>query len=561
MAQLEGFEEWLVDRRIRTRLLLLFAAVGLVLLLACSNVASLLLARSASRSREIALRVSLGATRGRIVSQLLIESLLLSVTGGLLGLLLAGLLIQAAPAYVPASAIPTTAPLTLNPLVIGFTLAVSLLTGLLFGLAPAVSASRPDVQEVLQDASRGSTGGRGRQWFRHAMVTLEVAVALALLSGAGLMVNSLQRLAQTDFGVDPHNVLTQRIFLPATAYDAARSLRFHRQALERVAALPAVEQVATGSNLPLARLSMEVPFDLESAPVRPLAEMPGAGYVTVSPGYFRLLRIPIRAGREFETSDREDAPAVVIINSALAARYFPRGDAVGQRIRLSRPVLGSNDFGPLEYAEIVGVVGDVTLDEIGAPPQPLLYAPLAQNPWSSTHYMAVRTAADPAAVAAAVRRELLALDPDQALDSTTTLEDNLARQFAEPRFQSGLMSVFALLAVALAVTGIYGVNAYAVTQRQREIGVRLALGAAPGDILRDVVGRGMRLTLVGLALGLGGAFAVNSLLASALVDVSGVELTPMLTAALVLAAVAAAACYLPARRATRVDPSVVLRND
>lgn len=561
MAQVELFEEWLVDRRIRTRLLLLFAAVGLVLLLACSNVASLLLARSASRSREIALRVSLGATRGRIMGQLLVESLMLSLAGGVLGLVLAGLVIQAAPAYVPASAIPTTAPLTLNPLVIGFTLGIAVLTGLLFGLAPAVAASRPDVQEVLQDASRGATGGRGRQLFRQAMVTIEVAVALALLSGAGLMVASLQRLAQSDFGLNPEKVLTQRIFLPAAVYGAGRSLQFHEQALERVAAVPGVEQVATGSNLPLARLGMEVAFDLESAPVRDMGEMPGVGYVTASPGYFKLLRIPVLAGREFEAADRAEAPGVAVVNAAFAARYFPNGDAVGQRVRLHKPVLGSNEFGALEYVQIVGVVGNVTLDEIGAPALPLLYVPLAQNVWSTAHWMAVRTVGDPGSVAAAVRRVIQEMDANQPLDSATSLEGSLASQFAEPRFQSGLMGVFALLAVALAVTGIYGVNAYAVTQRRREIGVRLALGATPGDILWDVVGRGMRLTGVGIVLGLGGAVVLNGLLASALVDVGGMEAGPVLGAAGLLAVVAAVACYLPARRATRIDPATALRNE
>lgn len=560
-AHVEMLEDWLVDRRIRTRLLLLMAAVGFVLLLACSNVASLLLARSVNRSRELAVRVALGATRGRIASQLLVESLMLSLAGGLVGLALAAALVQAAPGFVPPSAIRTTAPLQLNAPVLAFTALVSILTGFVFGLAPALAASRPDVREVLQDASRGATGGRGRQLFHQAMVILEVAVALALLSGAGLMARSLERLAQTDFGVDPHNVLTQRIFLPTARYGPEASLRFYRQVLEAVAALPGVEQVAAGSNLPLARLSMEVPFDLEDAPVREMADMPGAGYITVSPGYFRLLHIPVLAGREFEAADREDAPAVAIVNAAFAARYFPRGDAVGQRLRLYRPVLGSDDFGPLEFVQIVGVVGNVTLDEIGAPPMPLLYAPLAQNLWSPTHWLAVRTAADPASIAAAVRRVIVELDPNQPLDPSSSLDASLAAHFAEPRFQSGLMRVFALLALVLAVTGIYGLNSYAVTQRRREIGVRMALGATPGNILGKVVGHGMRLTAVGILPGLAGAFGLHSVLASALVDVGSFEWGPVLEAAVLLVAVAALAAYLPARRATRIHPAAILRND
>lgn len=561
VAQVENFQDWLVDRRVRARLLLLFAAVGLVLLLACSNVASLLLARSVSRSREIALRVSLGATRGRIMLQLLVESLLLSLLGGVLGLLLAGALIQAAPSFVPASAIPTTAPLELSLAVIGFTLLISLLTGILFGLAPAMAASRPDVQETLQDTARGSTGGRGRQFFRQAMVTIEVAVALALLSSAMLMVRSLQKLAATDLGVTTANVLTQRIFLPATTYNAERALRFHRQVLAQVAALPGVTQVAMGSNLPLAHLGMTVPFDLESAPVRAMAEMPDVGYTTITPGYFGLLKMSLRAGRDFADTDAPETPGVVIVNAEFAKRYFPNGDAVGQRIRMNKPALGKNGFGEMEYVQIVGVAGNVTLDEVGAPPVPIIYAPLAQNVWTTAHWLAVKTAGDPVRLAAAVRGAIMALDTNQPVDAGTSLEGNFATQFAEPQFQSRLMGGFALLALGLAIVGIYGVNSYAVSQRQREIGVRLALGATGGAVVRDILGRGMKLTAVGIAVGLAGAVGFNAMLRSALVDVGGLEILPLLAAAALLSVVAAAACYLPARRATQIDPAITLRKE
>jgi putative ABC transport system permease protein len=561
MAVVEGFEDWLVDRPVRTRLILLLAAVGLVLLLACSNVASLLLARSASRSREIALRVSLGASRLRIMSQLLVESLLLSLAGGFLGLLLAGALIQAAPTFVPASAIPTTAPLQLSLTVIGFTLLVSVLTGVLFGLAPAVAASKPDVQETLQDTARGSTGGRGRQLFRQAMVTVEVAVALILLSSALLMVSSLQKLAATDLGLDIHNVLTQRIFLPATTYTAERALQFHRQAMEQVAALPGVTQVAMGSNLPLNRIALQVPFDVESAPVRPLGEMPGAGYATVTPGFFRLLKVPVRAGREFEQADSETAPQVVIVNAAFAERFFPSADPVGQRLRLNKPALGTNGFAPTEFVQVVGVVGNVTLEAVGAAPLPTIYAPVAQNVWSTAHWLTAKTSGDPVRLAQAVRAVILPMDTNQPLDPATSLEGSFAAQFAEPRFQSQLLGGFALLAFGLAIVGIYGVNSYAVSQRQREIGVRLALGATGGSILRDILGRGMKLTAVGIAMGLLGAVGLNSVLRSAFLDVGDVEMMPMLGAAGLLAVVAAAACYLPARRATKIDPAITLRKE
>jgi predicted permease len=561
VAQVESFEDWLVDRPVRTRLILLLAAVGLVLLLACSNVASLLLARSASRGREIALRVSLGASRGRIMGQLLVESLLLSMTGGFLGLLLAGVLIQAAPSFVPASAIPTTAPLQLSLSVIGFTLLVSVLTGVLFGLAPAVAASKPDVQEALQDTARGSTGGRGRQFFRQAMVTIEVAVALILLSSALLMVSSLQRLAATDLGLNIRNVMTQRIFLPATTYDAERVLQFHRQAMEQVAVLPGVTQVAMGSNLPLRPIGMQIPFDLESAPVRATGEMPGAGYTTVTPGFFALLRVPVRAGREFDATDSENAPGVVVVNAAFADRFFPNENALGQRLRMNKPALGTNGFGPTEYVQVVGIVGNVTLEEVGAAPLPTIYAPIAQNVWSTAHWMTVKTSGDPIKLAQAVRSTVMALDTNQPLDPATSLEGSFAAQFAEPLFQSRLMGGFAFLALGLAIVGIYGVNSYAVSQRQREIGVRLALGATGGSILRDILGRGMKLTAVGIVVGLLGAVALNSVLRSALLDVGDVEILPMLGAAGLLAVVAAAACYLPARRATKIDPAITLRKE
>ncbi|MEO5922520.1 MAG: ABC transporter permease [Bryobacteraceae bacterium] len=561
VAQVESFEDWLVDRPVRTRLLILLSAVGLVLLLACSNVASLLLVRSASRSREIALRASLGASRGRIMGQLLVESLLLSLTGGVLGLLLAAALIQAAPSFVPASAIPTTAPLELSLSVIGFTLVISVLTGVLFGLAPAVAASKPDVQETLQDTSRGSTGSRGRQFFRQAMVTIEVAVALVLLSSALLMVSSLQKLAAVDLGLNIHNVLTQRIFLPATTYKADRVLRFHRQAMEQVAALPGVSQVAMGSNLPLSRMGMQVPFDLESAPVRAMGEMPGAGYTTVTPGFFALLKVPLRTGREFTDQDSENAPPVVIVNAAFADRFFPNGNAVGQRLRMNKPALGTNGFGDTEYVQVVGVVGNVTLEEVGAIPIPTIYAPVAQNVWSTAHWMTVKTSGDPVRLAAAVRSAIAALDTNQPLDAATSLEGSFATQFAEPQFQSRLMAGFALLALGLAIVGIYGVNSYSVTQRQREIGVRLALGATGGSILTDVLGRGMKLTAAGIVVGLIGAVWLNTLLRSTLVDVGEIEVLPMLGAAAILAVVAAMACYLPARRATKIDPAITLRKE
>jgi len=560
-VRVEGLQDWLVNRTMRTRLLLLFAAVGLVLLLASSNVASLLLARSANRTREIALRISLGATRGRIIAQLLTESVLLALIGGALGLLLASALIDAAPSIVPAGAIPMTAPVRLNLLVMAFTLGVSVLTGIVFGLVPALVSSRPDVREVLQESSWGSTTGRGRRLFRQAMVTLEVAAALALLASASLMVQSLQNLAEADVGVNVKNVLTLRVFLPATAYNSERALRFHRRVLELASALPGVEQAALGSRLPLIPLGMEVPFDLESTAPRDMAGMPGAGYISVTPGYFRALGIPISRGRDFQDADSENAPHVVIVNRAFASRYYGSADPVGQRLRTNRPVLGLNDFGPAEYVQIVGVVGNVTLGEIGAAPEAIVYAPVAQNLWSTTHWLTVRTTGESQGLAGKLREIVTGLDPSQPVDRPSTMVASFDNQFAEPRFQSTLMGAFAVLALVLAVVGIYGINSYAVTERRREIGVRLALGATPQRLLRELVGRGMRLTAVGILIGLLLAVGLNSTLASLLVGVSATDPLPLAAATLLLALVGALACYLPARRAIRVDPAEIMRQD
>ncbi|MEI9813446.1 MAG: ABC transporter permease [Acidobacteriota bacterium] len=560
-TQIQDLRETLVNKQTRTRLLLLFGAVGLILLLACSNVASLLLARSAGRGREIALRVSLGATRSRIVRQLLVESLLLSLLGGALGLALAAGVIQVAPAFVPASAIPTTAPVELNALVIQFTFGLAVATGLLFGLAPAVVSSRPDVQEVLQDTTRGATGGRGRQVFRQAMVTVEVAVALMLLAGAAIMTRGIERLSAADLGLNKTNVLTQRILLPVARYDAAAAKRFYREALDRVAALPGVTAVAAGSLSPLSAPAMSVWFDREDSPVRPRAEMPETSYTSLSAGYFALHQIPILAGREFSSADVDGAPAVAIINAAMAARFFPNNDAVGQRIRLTTPVLGTNSFSDTTYVQIVGIAGNLTPGQIGSQPEPTMFVPMQQNLWSAVHWIAARTNGDPNGIAAAVRDNILAMDSNLALDPASTLEARFATQFAEPRFQTRLMGTFAFLALSLAVVGIYGLNAYAVSQQHREIGVRLALGATPGSVVLAVLRQGMILTSVGIAAGLLGATALSSILSSTFVGAGSIEWIPLLTAALILAAAAAFANWLPAWRVSRIDPAIALRSE
>jgi putative ABC transport system permease protein len=555
--QVEDFREQLLNRTFRQRLLLLFGAVGLVLLIACTNVASLLLARSAAREREIAVRISLGATGTRLARQLLTESALLSLAGGGLGLALAWALIRVAPKIVPANAIPG-GPILLSVPVLWFALAISVLTSLLFGLAPALAAARPDLHTALKDASRSSTAGRGRQRFRQTMVAAEVAAALMLLASAGLMVESVRDLTHADPGFDPRNVLTLRLFLPTAKYDAAQALRFHRLALERLAALPGVKNATVGSSLPHLN-NFEVAFDREGSPPRAPAERPGVAYATVDAEYFRTFGISLKSGRFFTEADNENAPLVAIVNEALVARYFPDENPIGKRLLVDRPLRGQNGFEQTRRLEIVGVVGNVKLSNLSREQKPLIYAPHPQNAWSAAVWFAVRTEVNPAALASAVRSEVMSIDRDQPVEQVGSLEQMLTDQFVQPRFQTGLMGFFALFALILAALGIYGVNAYAVAQRRHEIGLRMALGASPGGVLREILGQGMLSTAIGIGLGLAGAVALSALLKSVLVGTSGTDPVTLLGMTLLLAAVATVACYLPARKATRIDPAVVLK--
>jgi putative ABC transport system permease protein len=557
--QIDDFEEWLVNGTLRARVLLLFGAVGLILLIACANVASLLLARSAGRNQEIAVRLSLGATRGRLARQLLTESVLLAAAGGAAGLALAWALIRVVPGVVPATIIPSAAPIQLNLLVIFYTIAIALLTGVLFGLAPALSATRPDVQETLKDSSRGTTSGRGRQRFRQILVSAEIALALMLLASAGLMIESLHGMYSMNLGFDPKNVLTLRLFLPAAKYDADKALQFHRMALERLAALPGVESAAAASNIPLQRYSMEVPFDLESSPPRSLGERPGVGYISISDTYLRMLRVPVKRGRGFTDRDDASAPPVVLVNEAFVRRYFPHDDPVGQRLLLNRPILGKNDFADTIHPEIIGVIGDVKQVDLGAAADPIVYVPHAQNVWNAVTWFLLRTAVNPASLAEPVRRELMRIDKEQPIDQVGSMEQTFTTRFAEPKFQTEMMVAFALLALILAIVGIYGVNSYAVAQRRHEIGVRMALGATPGNVLGEILKQGMWLTAIGIVIGVAGALAAASALRSVLIGVSATDPATLAGVSLLLAVVAGLACYIPARRATRIDPAIALR--
>jgi putative ABC transport system permease protein len=557
-VRVEDFREFLLNRTFRTRLLLLSGAVGLVLLIACANVASLLLARAVARGREIAVRISLGARPAQLVRQLLTESALLSFTGGALGLAMAWSLIHIAPSVVPPDAIPG-GPIEFSAGVIWFALAISLLSCLLCGLAPALAVARSDIQTALKDSSRGSTAGRKSQRFRQVMIVAEASVAVMLLASAGIMIESLRDLTHSNPGFDPKNVITVRLVLPAATYDAERALRFYRQSAERIAALPGVKNVSVSTSLPEVN-NQEVRFKEEGAVARSEAELPVAPYLGVGPEYFRTLGIPLRQGRFFTEADTENAPPVAIISETLAARYFPNQDPIGKRLAFNRPIRWQNGEEPVT-AQVVGVVGNVKLDESFADPKPTIYVPHRQNPWSRAVWFVARTETDPAALGPALRTEFMALDKEQPIDQLETLEQRLQNQAAEPTFQTRLMSSFALVALILAALGIYGVNAYAVAQRRNEIGLRMALGASRGAVLRQVMGKGMGPTVIGIGLGVVGAVVISIWLRIELVGARALDPITFLGATMLLAIVAAVACLIPALTATRIDPAIALRSE
>jgi putative ABC transport system permease protein len=555
-VRVEDFREFLLNRTFRTRLLLLSGAVGLILLIACANVTSLLLARAVARGREIAVRISLGATPAQLARQLLTESALLSLTGGAVGLAMAWSLIHLAPKIVPPDAIPG-GPIEFTAGVIWFALAISLLSCLLCGLAPALAVARPDIQTALKDSSRGSTAGQKSQRFRQAMIVAEAAVAVMLLASAGIMIESLGDLTHSNPGFDPKNVVTVRFVLPVATYDAERALRFYRQSTERIAALPGVKSVAVSTTLPQIN-NLEVRFKEEGAVARSESELPIAPYVGVGPDYFRTLGIPLKQGRFFTDADNENAPLVAIVSQALAARYFPNHDPIGKRLAFNRPIRWQNGEEPVT-AVIVGVVGNVRLDDTSSDQKPTIYVPHPQNPWSRAVWFVARTETDPAALGAALRSEFMAIDKEQPIDQLETLEERLENHAAEPEFQTRLMSSFALVALMLAALGIYGVNAYAVAQRRNEIGLRMALGASRGSVLRRVIGRGMLPTAIGIGLGLVGAIGISYWLRNELVGSRALDPVTFLGATMVLAMVAGVACLIPALKATQIDPAIALR--
>ena len=538
-------------QNIRPALLVLLGAVGFVLLIACANVANLLLARAAARHKEIAIRSALGASRAQVISQLLTESMLLALLGGGLGLLLAMWGVDLLVALSPAD-IPRAQEIGLDSRVLLFTLGIALFTGFIFGLAPALQASKPDLNEVLKEGGRGSTEGLRRNRVRSLLVISEVALSLVLLIGAGLLIKSFMRLTNTNPGFEASGLLALDIPLSTTRYkETEKQVAFFQQAIERVKALPGVRDAALVNYLPFSGNDTTLTFDIEGRPPFPRGEEPEARLRLASPDYFRTMNTPLLRGRPFLESDTAQSPQVLLINETFARRFFPNEDPIGKRVMIGEP-----DSAP---REIVGITGNMRDESLDAELLPEFYTAYAQNPTRRMNLVVRAAAGDPASMTGAVRGVIREMDSEQTIWRTQTMDELLARSVAGRRFSMLLLGVFAGVALVLAALGIYGVMAYSVTRRTHEIGIRIALGARTGDVLKLVVGQGMLLAGIGLALGLIAAFAVTRVLAGLLYGVSATDPLTYASITLLLACIAFLSCYIPARRATKVDPMVALR--
>lgn len=536
---------------IRLALLLVLAAVAFVLLIACANVSNLLMARAASRQKEMAIRTALGANRVRLIRQLLTESMILSLVGGLLGLALAYLGLHLLIALIPES-IPRVQESSIDLSVLGFTFIISLLTGTAFGLAPALQASKTDMNESLKERSRGSMSGVAGRRLRSLLVVSEVTLTLVLLVGAGLMIRSFTRLQDVQPGFNPDHLLTMQLTLPPSKYpEPQQQLTFYRESLERIKAIPGVQNVGIVSALPMgASNNIVTAFEIEGTAPATSGENLAANYVVVSPDYFLTMNIPIQKGSVFTESDAPAQPKA-IVSETMAHRYFQNQDPIGKRLKLDVPPE------PIS-AEIIGVVADVKSSGLDSEVKPVVYVSYLQAPWPAMSLVA-RTTREPLDMVSAVRGQLLAIDKDQPIYNVQTMEHLMADSVAQPRLTMLLLGIFAAVALILAGTGIYGVISYSVAQRTQEIGLRMAMGAQQLDILKMVVGQGMLLAVVGIALGLFVSVGVTRFVASLLFGVSATDLMTLTFTSLLLAAVTLLACCIPARRAMRLDPMVALR--
>jgi putative ABC transport system permease protein len=539
---------------IKPALLILLGAVGLVLLIACANVANLLLARAAIRQKEIALRVALGARRWRLLRQFLTESVLLATIGGILGLAIAYAGLSLLRTFIPEN-ISQAREISLDLKVLGFTLLVSILTGLIFGLAPAIQAVRMNQSETLKEGGRDSVTGRSGKRLRGLLVTAEVAVSLVLLIAAGLLINSFLRLRNIDPGFRVDHLLTMKVELPGLKYEQApRRNEFYNNVVQRVQSLAGVHSAAVTTNVPLQnRQGNSISIQIEGRPQLPPGQEPIVVTRIVSPGYFDTMGIPLLAGRQLTDHDAEKSPSVAVVSETMAHRHWPGEEAVGKRFAIGKVTSDA------DWIQIVGVVKDVRQFELGAQPKAQMYFSYRQADFFWPEDLVVRTDVEPASLAASVRKAVWDIDKDQPVSNIRTMEDILADSIARQRFSMLLLGVFAGVALLLAAVGIYGVMSYSVAQRTHEIGIRMALGAQTGAVLKLAVGYGLKLVLTGVLIGLVAAFVLTRLMSTLLFGVTATDPATFALISLLLISVAAIASYIPARRATKVDPLIALR--
>jgi predicted permease len=532
-------------------LLVLFGAVGFVLLIACTNVANLTLAKAFGRRKEIAVRAALGASRGRILSLVLTETVLISVVGGALALLLAHFVIEAIADFIGPQ-LPLAVHIGLDGWVLGFTLAISILTGFIAGLAPSWHLTKTNLNESLKQGlgktDADSSGGRARSVF----VAAEVAVSLVLLIGAGLMIRTLYLLRNANSGMDARNVLTVTLGISSAKYaTVAQQNGFFNHALEKVRGLPGVEFASAVDSLPLQGGSMQ-PVAVEGQPVVPMADQPEVAVRLITPGYLRVMRIPLKQGRDITEADNANARPVILVSESFARRFWPNENPIGKHVKLT--------FLPGEASEVVGIVGDVRLNGLSVTePVQSVYHVMAQNPQTTFMRLAVRTRLPPGNLISAVTEAIHRVDADEPVVGVQTMEEVVDQSIAQNRLNMILLSAFAGLALLLASIGIYGVQAYAVRQRTREVGIRVAMGAQPAEVFRLIIAQGLRLATTGIVIGLAASFGLTRLMASQLYGLSATDPWTFIGVSMVLLTVALAACFIPARRATRIDPVVALR--
>lgn len=538
-------------REVKPVLYTLLGAVGCVLLIACANLANLLLARATARHREISIRAALGAGRGRLVRQLLTESVVLAICGGAAGVILANLGLDALLALAPTN-LPRNDEIHLNPGILVFALGLSIFTGLLFGIAPAWLAARADMNEALKQGTRGSTEGGARGRLRSALVVIEVTLALVLLGGAGLLARSFMQLANVDPGFMPENATMLRLSLPQKKYaQPEQQNAFANSLLERLKDLPGVQAVGVTHSMPLVG-DYVLAFNIEGRPAIAPADLPSTNYYSVTPDYFRAMGIRLVRGRMFTPQDDAKAPRVAIINETMARQFFPNEDPIGKRINITN--------GPETWRQIVGVVGDIKQYGVDKATSAQAYEPFAQVPFSSVNVV-IRTKGSPAAMLGALRPAVYAVDKDQPIGAIRPLEEIMAESISRQRFAMTLLTVFSAVALVIAAVGIYGVMAYNVVQRTGEFGIRMALGAQRRDVLRLVLTQGGKLIGLGLVIGLMATLAASRAMGSMLFNTSAYDPLTLGTITLVLAVVALIACFFPANRATKVNPIEALRTE